>query len=305
MCLAVQADGKILVGGTFSALVGQVRSGLGRLNADGTLDYTFNPCAGGDYPYVVSLGVQANGQILVGGTFTLLAGQERSSLGRLNADGTLDTAFNPGASYPLLYALAVQADGKILAGGAFETLGPEGVGCFGIGRLNNTEAATQNLTCDGASVTWLRGGASPEVWRTAFDYSTNGTDWLSLGAGTRIPGGWQLGSLSVPLGATLRARGFVTGGELNGSSWLVESTTQVVPQTTPIILVNDGSFGFRNNQFGFNLAGLAGQTVVIEASTDLLNWIPLATNLFGPSPFYFCDPGSTNLPLSFYRGRLQ
>ncbi len=305
LCLAVQADGKILVGGTFTALAGQPRIGIGRLNADGSLDDTFNSGAGGIYPFVIGLSVQTDGRILVGGEFTMLAGQTRSGIGRLNADGTLDNTFNPGALPPFVYSLAVQPDAKILATGGFGWLGTEGVGCFGLGRLNNTEVATQNLTRDGSTITWLRGGASPEVWRTTFEYSTNGTDWISLGAGTRITGGWQLVGISAPLDSAIRARGFVTGGECNGSSWFVESTSQPAPQAPPTILVNDGCFGFQTNHFGFNVAGVAGQTIVIEASMNLVNWSPVATNLVTGSPFYFYDPDSTNLPACFYRARLR
>src|SRR6266849_6459360 len=71
--LAVQADGKILVGGAFTTLGGQSRNYIGRLNADGTLDTNFNPgAAGGTSPYVFSLAVQADGEILVCGSFRTL-----------------------------------------------------------------------------------------------------------------------------------------------------------------------------------------------------------------------------------------
>lgn len=303
LCLAVQADGKILVGGTFTALAGQMRVGLGRLNADGTLDNTFNPGAAGMYPYVMGLALQADGKILVGGNFSALGGAARSGLGRLNADGTVDAAFSPGAYSPFVFGLAVQTDGSILVGGGFGTLGGDQRQC--LGRLNNTEPATQNLTFDGSEIRWMRGGASPEAWRTLFDYSTNGTTWLSLGAGVRVVGGWHLSGVSVPMGSTIRARGFVTGGECNGSSWFVESTRQVVPQTPPAILVNDGSLGFQSGQFGFNISGIAGQIVVVEGSTNLVDWFALGTNTLGTGPLYFGHPGSTNLPACFYRARLQ
>ena len=42
--------------------------------------------------------MQADGKILVGGDFTTLAGQSRGCLGRLNADGSLDTTFTNGAN---------------------------------------------------------------------------------------------------------------------------------------------------------------------------------------------------------------
>jgi uncharacterized delta-60 repeat protein len=214
-CLAVQADGRILVGGEFETLNGQSRSGIGRLNADGSLDTEFNP--GADWARVNSLAVQAGGKILVGGEFETLGGRSRSRIGRLNSDGSLDTGFNPGASWDVS-SLAVQADGKILVGGSFSTLGGQERG--GIGRLNNTEAAAQNLSYDSSTITWLRGGASPEVWRTTFEYSTNRIDWTSLGAGRRVAGGWQISGVSARSGCILRARGFING---NQSTWYVES----------------------------------------------------------------------------------
>ncbi|MCP5523745.1 MAG: hypothetical protein H7A46_19585 [Verrucomicrobiales bacterium] len=110
--LAVQPDGKILVGGDFTALGGQPRNHIGRLNADGTLDTGFDP---GASSYVNSLAVQADGKIVVGGIFSTLGGQPRNYIGRLNADGTLDADFNPRVRTSV-YSLAVQPDGKILVG---------------------------------------------------------------------------------------------------------------------------------------------------------------------------------------------
>ncbi len=214
---AVQGDGKILVGGNFTTLAGQPRSYLGRLNTDGTPDATFNPGANSS---VYSFALQVDGKVLVGGNFNTLGGQSRSCLGRLNADGALDGGFNPNSS-ALVNALAVQADGRILVGGSFGTLG--GQSRSRIGRLNNTEPATQSLAYDGANVSWLRGGVSPEVWRTTFEASTNGMDWFAVGDGVRVVGGWQLGSVALPGQPTIRSRGFVTGGQYDGSTWFAES----------------------------------------------------------------------------------
>ena len=57
-------------------------------------------------------------------------------------------------------------------------------------------------------------------------------------------------------------------------------------------------------QFNLNLAGELGRTVVIEASTNLIHWLPLATNTLGATPLYFSDPGATSIPARFYRARL-
>ncbi|MCX6902364.1 MAG: FG-GAP-like repeat-containing protein [Verrucomicrobia bacterium] len=222
--LVVQADGKILVGGYFTNLAGQPCNYLGRLRDDGTLDGAFNPgVGGGSSPYVSSLAMQADGKILVGGAFTNVAGKPHNYLARLNTDGTLDDTFKPDADNTV-FAVSVQPDGMVLVGGAFTNLAGQPRG--NLARLINTEPAAQSLLYDGWRVTWLRGGTGPEVWRTTFDQSPDGLNWASLGAGTRVPGGWQLGGVLLPPGGTIRARGYVTGGRYNASAWFVETLFQ-------------------------------------------------------------------------------
>ena len=118
--VAVQADGKIVVGGIFSALGGSpTRNCIGRLNADGAIDAISirrrtAPSS--------ALAMQPDGKILVGGDFTRWAARRAAGLGRLNADGSLDTGFDPGAN-DRVFASAMQPDGKILVGGDFTMLG--------------------------------------------------------------------------------------------------------------------------------------------------------------------------------------
>jgi uncharacterized delta-60 repeat protein len=293
--LAVQADGKVLVGGAFTTLGGQPRNCLGRLNADGTLDNTFNPGANKD---VYSLAIQADGKILVGGNFTTLGGGSRTNIGRLNPDGALDSTFNPGAgggSYPSVYSLAVQADGKVLVGGSFTILG--GQPRNGLGRLTNTPPATQSLGYDGSTITWLRGGTSPEVWRTTFDYSEDGLTWTNLGAGTRIPGGWQLAGVAPPTGGTLRGRGYVTGGEYNASSWFVEASIGLVSPAqrfASIVLDSDGALRA-------SVVGPPGRSFTLQGTPDLSKWTDLGlyTNQSGTLVLTIVPPAGQNT--YFYR----
>ena len=42
---AVQPDGKILIGGNFTTVLGVARNNIARLNTDGTLDTAFDPNA--------------------------------------------------------------------------------------------------------------------------------------------------------------------------------------------------------------------------------------------------------------------
>ena len=88
------------------------RNNIGRLLTTGWVDATFDPGADRVVRAVV---VQADGKILVGGGFRRLGGggtgvTPRNHIGRLNADGSLDLSFDPGASGQV-WSLAVQADG--------------------------------------------------------------------------------------------------------------------------------------------------------------------------------------------------
>jgi uncharacterized delta-60 repeat protein len=115
--LAVQPDGKILVGGSFGRMNGQMRYLIARLNQDGSLDNTFNPGNSGNYWKVNALVIQADGKIVVGGSFERMAGVTNNYIARLNPDGTNDADFSPATDgYTAVNALALQADGKILVG---------------------------------------------------------------------------------------------------------------------------------------------------------------------------------------------
>ena len=118
--LAVQPDGKVILGGEFTSVGGQVRSHIARLNANGTLDTTFNPGTNAPNGTVWAVTLQGDGKILIGGEFTAVGGSLVGGIARLNADGTVDSTFNPGAGTDgVVYAIGLQADGKILIGGQF------------------------------------------------------------------------------------------------------------------------------------------------------------------------------------------
>ena len=120
--MVLQADGRILIGGSFTEVGGTARNRAARLNADGTLDASFNPnIAGGPLPEVNAIAIDDSGKIIFGGGFTSAGGQTRNRIARFNADGSLDAGFDPNASNVVL-ALAVQSDGKILVGGGFTTI---------------------------------------------------------------------------------------------------------------------------------------------------------------------------------------
>ena len=69
------------------------------------------------------------------------------------------------------------------------------------------------------------------------------------------------------------------------------------PQIAP------GSAGMKLGGFGFTLNSLTNQTIVVEASTNLLNWQPIWTHT-PPGVFAeFVDPEWLNHSNRFYRAR--
>lgn len=142
--IALQPDGKILIGGLFTTYNGVARNRIARLNADGTLDTSFDPGTGTSATashYINSIVLQPDGKILIGGLFTEYNGTARSRIARLNEDGTLDTSFDPGTGTTgtathYVYSVALQADGKILIGGSFTGYN----GTTGINRITRLNA---------------------------------------------------------------------------------------------------------------------------------------------------------------------
>jgi uncharacterized delta-60 repeat protein len=278
---ALQSDSNILVCGDFFTIGGQARSHIARLFPSGTVDTTFNAGSGHpEYQPIFSMAPQADGKIVVGGIFTSVSGQPRNYVARLMGDGSADAAFNPGADWRI-QAVGLQPDGKILAGGGFVQMG--GQSRTNIGRFNNPDAATQMLVLNGTNLTWNRSGTTPEVRRTTFDYSADGMTWTNLGAGTRIPGGWSLNGISLPLAGTIRAQG-ENSGSLEGSAWWVESYLDLAPNVRimPETVARTGP-----SSFSFTLTSPPAATLEILASSNLTQWssLGLLTNQTGTVSF--------------------
>lgn len=84
------------------------------------LDTTFSIGSGAN-GIVEQVAELPDGKVLICGNFTTFNGQARSYIARLNADGSVDTAFNAAPSYWVRH-FSVQPDGKIVIGGFFTTV---------------------------------------------------------------------------------------------------------------------------------------------------------------------------------------
>ena len=137
--VAMQPDGKVLVGGQFTAVNGTNRNNIARLNANGSLDSSFNPGTGAN-GNVSSVVVQSDGKVLIGGYFTTINGTNRNRIARLNANGSLDLSFNPGTGADdVVRSIALQPDGNVLIGGDFDIV--NGVARPRVARLYGDSAA--------------------------------------------------------------------------------------------------------------------------------------------------------------------
>jgi hypothetical protein len=123
--VAIQSDGKILVGGAFAFYKeNPIASCIARLDSSGSLDTAFNTNAGTgfDAKSIQAIAIQPDGKIVCGGnSLSNFNGTAVNGIFRLNTDGTLDTTFNVGGSglndKPVVISIAIQPDGKIVCVG--------------------------------------------------------------------------------------------------------------------------------------------------------------------------------------------
>ena len=160
--LALQPDGKVLIGGDFTNAGGLVRARVARLSAQGAVDASFDPGQGAN-GRVSAIALQPDGKLLLGGDFTSIDGTPRNRIARLNLDGSLDLGFDPGAgANGPIAALALQPNGKVLVAGFFSSFAGSPRSClarlestgaldasFSIGTGPNDEVATVSLHPDG------------------------------------------------------------------------------------------------------------------------------------------------------------
>jgi uncharacterized delta-60 repeat protein len=133
--VAVQRDGRILLGGDFTHVAGVPRARIARLRPDGSVDPDFVASVDGDVALVHPLD---DGRIHIGGTFLNVGGQPIRGMARLLANGALDPGFNlqltATSGDPWVAAARLQGDGKLLLAGNFATVA--GVGRRYLARLN-------------------------------------------------------------------------------------------------------------------------------------------------------------------------
>jgi hypothetical protein len=223
-------------------------------------------------------------------------------------------------------ALAVSGS-SLYAGGGFTTAGATNANCIaqwngtnwlalgaGMGGLGSAPPgvypSVNALAVSGETVyaggLFLTAGGTPANYLAQWESGS----WSALGSGlggyTLYPGDPPAVSALTLLGGNLYVGGaFLTAGT-NVSPFVAEALLGGAPVNPGIVIVTtNGNFGFANHQFHFMLTGPAGSNTVISASTNLHNWLPLATNPLGSGSLIFTDKLATNYPSRFYRATLE
>lgn len=247
--VAVQPDGKVVVGGSFTIFNGVAQRYLVRLNADGSTDTGFNLGTGPNNS-VDSLAVLSDGKILVGGGFISFNGVQRIRFARLNANGSVDAGFDPGdgangltGASTSVSAIAVQPDGKIIVAGGFDTFGK--VPRVRIARLNVADVppviATPTVTVSvdtpaisrgagqRAAITFARTGDLSQKIKVRYQVTgklVGGSDYARLSGVQKIKAGRASGVLQiVPLASGTNGKAKVN--VLPGAGYTLGSPTRV------------------------------------------------------------------------------
>lgn len=258
--MAIESNGQIILVGSTQESATHSAFAIVRLNSNGVLDTTFNNNTG---QQTISFGtgldqglgvaLQANGAIVVVGSTDMGGGDLAYAVARLNANGTLDTTFNPGGATPgteiisfglagltgdAATSVAIQSNGAIVVAGSSDTGGPGGID-FSVLRLNT----------NGSLDTTFGVGGKQTV---AFDLGNNNDD--------------EANAVTIDSSGRILLTGFSQTSITDRNFAIARLTTAGVLDTT------FGTGGKQNFNFGLGAAGFNDDesTSIALTSTGLI-----------------------------------
>jgi uncharacterized delta-60 repeat protein len=313
LAIAVQSDGKVLIGGSFLGIAlgngyATNRNNIARLNTNGSFDGTFNPGAGANYS-VLALGLQSNGQVIIGGSFTSINNSNRNYLARLNTGGSVDSSFIALIQDGNVQSLVVTPEDKIVIGGGFTSI--NGYSRNYIARLNtdgsvdtsfnpglgaNSQVTSVSLQTDGKVI--ISGGFTTfngvSVAGGLARLNTNGALDVTFSPGTG-PNVASVIVASQPNGKTLIAGNFTS---FNGTN--INRIARLNGNDSP---TNTLQFLEASQYFGTYLQGPVSNTYRIEYTSKFNKpslWTPLFNVTLQTNPQFILDPNPAS-GQRFYR----
>lgn len=266
--IAVQLDGRIVIGGLFTNVNGAAMNYIARLITDGSLDAGFTPGVGAnDSVYTIAL--QNDGRILLGGEFTQASGVTRRRITRLKSDGQVDPKINFGeGADSSVSSLAVQPDGKIILVGGFTHYDGQprpyfariyGGAIDGVGKVEFVSGEFQfleNVTNAVVTLRRIEGTQNdPFFGPVSINFATSnltaeaGTDYTNVITTVSFPEGETLRTVAIPIinDALIETNETVHLALSIEGEQLVELGNQ--PTATLTIVSDDSAFSFTSTTF--------------------------------------------------------
>ena len=229
--------------------------------------------------------MQTDGKILVGGLFQTISSQTRRRIARVNADGTLDTAFNPDADNAVR-SIAVQSDGQILVGGDFTTIG--GQTRSRIARLNpatgsadafNPNASATNISS--TTVNTIAVQANGQVLAGGFFNSIGGQPRINLARLNASTGAADAFNPNLSIVTNVNAISVEADGRIlvGGSNRLVRFNSDGT--LTPFDVPNVGTTSIAVQPNGGFLVGGGFTTIAGQPRNRIARFDPLVVSISG------------------------
>lgn len=316
VAIQVQPDGRILLAHDIYPFY-RTSVGVTRLMTDGSLDLQFDPGSGAQFEDwrsgVRALELQGDGRILVGGLFRKFSDNVCNGVVRLQTNGAVDLSFSVGGGPtnefgPAISVIAIQPDGRILiAGGGngneWSFALPDfthvnGVPRPGVARLLPNGAL--DLSFDPGEITggFIRALALQQNGKVVIGGSFTNVQGFRRDGLARLnrDGSIDLGFDPAPYAYNVVALALQSDGRIvisDASTGLWRVNGDPVPRLRDLMRLPE-------NRTAFSFRTQPGETYTVESSTNLVDWLPLSTNLANACRLRLTNSPSPS-PSTFYR----
>lgn len=304
--LALSSDA-VFVGGVFTNVGSAKRNGLAKVSRStgSAMDWDLAPegATSSKAPVISSL-LLSGDRLYVAGDFVKLGGKARLRLGAVDASLSNVLDWNPGASNQVVEM--VQVDNTLVICGSFTNAGG----------LHRTYLAAID-TSTGTATTW-NPGPNKAVYAIAVAGNSvyAGGDFTSIGGEFRNrlaivslanaqSGEWNPNMNGIVRTLVATPGAVYVGGDFTTVGGQAHRYFAVFPKRLGFLSTAGSTVVTPEGSFEAKLQVPDGQRVIIQASTDLINWSNIQTNVPAGSEVRLKDTAPITLPYRFYRAILE